>query len=118
MLSLFATLKAPKEAGAFSFFTSPEPFVYRNHSYISLLLSPQEDINESQVWVFSVPETSGGQPYAQHQRVDTSTITAEKLDPEWYVTPHGAFIYYWYADGADGNRIKLRRTIFEPVPRQ
>jgi hypothetical protein len=118
VLSRFATLKAPKEAGAFSFFSSPEPFVYKNHTYISLILSPEEDTNESQVWVFSVPETSGGQPYAQPQRVGTSTITAEKLDPESYVTPYGAFIYYWYADVSDGNRIKLRRTIFEPVPPQ
>jgi hypothetical protein len=118
VLSLWATLPAPPEAGPYTYFTSPEPFVYKNHSYVSLILSTQQDIDDTEVWAFSVPETSGGQPYTKHQRVDTPTIVVKKLDPEWYVKPDNAFIYYWYVDTADANSDKLRRCVFEPGPPQ
>ena len=111
-LELYAELIAPPDAGNHLNFASPEPFIYQGRSYISLVLAP-DDYSETSIWVFPLPDQSGG--YIP-QRVDDPDLHEVKLDPESYITRYGAYIYYYYSDNNRLVQTPLRRCLFLPSP--
>jgi hypothetical protein len=68
---------------------SPEPFVYKGKSYVSLVT--MNDLNRSgltDVWIAGIdPNVSF------YQKVSGST-ERDRRDPESFITASGAFIYY------------------------
>lgn len=112
--TLFTTLAAREITRQEMNILSPEPFVYDGRSYISLSLAPDE-FTVTSVWVFSLPDGAGGDPLPP-QRVDNPNLRVKKLDPEVYVTPYGAFIYYYYTEYYEfpNARVILRRCRFQP----
>ncbi|GAB4158956.1 MAG: hypothetical protein Fur0021_29370 [Candidatus Promineifilaceae bacterium] len=109
-LQLLAELEAPPDAGNHQNFSSPEPFVYQGHSYISLVLAPNIR-TETSICVFPLPTHSDGIP----QRVDDPNLQEIKLDPESYITRYGAYIYYYYNDYNWPAQTHLRRCLFLPT---
>ncbi len=109
----YSTLNVPEEAGSHINVSSPEPFVFQGHSYVSLSLFT-DDRTDASIWVFGVPEPGSATPPVPH-RVDDPSIQAMKLDPEAYVTGENAYVYYYYSEpGAEGHSL-LRRCAFVPV---
>ncbi len=111
-LQLYAELQPPPAAGDHLNFSSPEPFVYQGHSYISLVLAP-DNRSETSIWVFPLPSQPGASP----QRVDDPDLHEIKLDPESYITRYGAYIYYYYNDNNWPAQTHLRRCLFLPPPK-
>ena len=109
----FVTFAPPPEAGSHVNIASPEPFVYDGASYISLALF-NDAKDEGSIWVFALPTERGGQPPAP-QRLDDPNLAVLKLDPEWYVTPDGAYVYYYYNVSGWPSRVILHRCAFYPT---
>lgn len=85
------TINAPT---ALPFFWSPEPFVHNGRSYIFTQLSPS-----SRFFDLSIPThiaITGIDPLRQDFRMLTNDTTRPRvrLDPEFFITAKGPYIYY------------------------
>jgi hypothetical protein len=91
-------------AADFSTYTriiSPEPFVYKGRSYVSMQLGNQKNGN-SDIWIAAIDPAA---PLLR-QISDPSTLRVRN-EPEFMSTPSGAYIYY---TTIVGSQVSLRRA--------
>jgi hypothetical protein len=85
------------------FIFSPEPFVYKGHSYVSMQLSSQR-YGPSEIWIAAIDPAT---PLVR-QVSDPSTPSKVRTEPEFMSTNSAAYIYYTMLVGRD--RVTLRRA--------
>ncbi len=85
------------------YLSSPEPFVYRGKSYISLMT--KDSLNRSggtaDIWVVGI------NPTAPFYRQVSAPTPMNRRDPESFITAKGAFIYY--TEVTSSNRMIIHR---------
>lgn len=94
-----ATL-TPPTASRYQYFGSPEPFVLKGKSYISLVLKDSNTrgrFKDSEVWVMSI-DADPARRFVR--RVDDGKPQVMRSDPETFVGENEVFLYY-NAVGAD-----------------
>jgi len=87
------------DAASFSdkpFIFSPEPFVYKNRSYVVMRLSRQK-YSPADLWILAVDPAN---PLLR-QVTDPTLPDNVRSEPEFMATPNGAFIYYTMVEGVD-----------------
>jgi hypothetical protein len=85
------------------YLSSPEPFVYRGKSYISLMT--KDSLNRSggtsDIWVVGI------NPTVPFYRQASAPTPMNRRDPESFITAKGAFIYY--TEVTSSNRMIIHR---------
>jgi len=87
------------DAASFSgkpFIFSPEPFVYKDRSYVVMQLSRQK-YSAAELWIVAIDPAS---PLLR-QVSDPSVPDNVRSEPEFMATPDGAFIYYTMVEGKE-----------------
>jgi hypothetical protein len=83
---------APAPAGAPQYVESPEPFVYEGQSYVFYVRStdsnPESVTVPTEIWLTSLNGT------VNRQISDPNQTGVIRIDPEWFVTSQGPYIYY------------------------
>jgi hypothetical protein len=95
---LINSIDAPSLANL-SLIFSPEPRVYKGRSYVALQVGNQLYDPASQIWVVAID------PAAPLVRQISDPSSAVRTEPEWLVTPQGAYVYYTQA-ATKGNSLR------------
>ena len=69
---------------------SPQPFVYKNKSYIAMQLASGGRYTTSEIWIVAVDPDDN----LARQVSDPTLPPGVRNEPEWFVTPLGLFVYY------------------------
>lgn len=81
----------PPFSGDYAYISSPEPFEYGNHSYISFVVSDMPtagDSTKSQIWV------AGADPTVMEPTMVSNSNERIRKDPEAFIGEETAWIYY------------------------
>lgn len=91
-------------ASSLPYITSPEPFLYQNKLYISMVASsapkPKDD-GYGEIWVAGINLEANGQDF--FRKVNGGDWKLVRKDPEPLITGNGVYIYYTETD-LEGNR--------------
>lgn len=84
---------------------SPEPTIVNGRSYLAMQLSAQK-YGPADIWVASIDPA---QPLLR-QVSDPAKPMKVRSEPEWVLTPQGAFVFYTQNEGRDRASLRRART--------
>ena len=84
---------------------SPEPLVHQGRSYVAFMVANAETdpVQTTDIWIAAIDPA---QPLMR--QVSQTTVDAVRIEPEWFVSSHGVFVFYSQYDSLA--RPALRRT--------
>jgi hypothetical protein len=84
---------------------SPQPQVYKGHSYVAVQLGNQLKDLSSSIWVLAIDPA-----VPLLRQVSDPTTQGVRTEPEWLLTRQGAFVYYSQYALPSAPRAALRRA--------